>query len=98
MDRVTSTASSWQGLLDWIPAVPLPYPCTAELSPPYVIYMPVRREIPVSQPADEVVPIEEAELAHVYAEFTEEDGELAETGLGSYVRLLHEEEADYEAG
>jgi hypothetical protein len=63
-----------------------------------VIYIPVRREIPVSQPAEETVPIGEAQLAQLYAESTEEDRELAETGLGDYVRVLHEEEGDYEAG
>jgi hypothetical protein len=74
-----------------------PPPYTSISPPPYTVYILVWEESPVPQPAEEALSIEEIQLAELYAEFAEEDRQLAAIGLAHYAKVLREEEEDYEA-
>ena len=88
------TASSTQRVGQWIPEVtytPLSY--TGEVMLPYTVYKLVWEESPIVEFVSPPMSAEELALAELYAEFAEEDLELAEMGLADYARLLREEEA-----
>ena len=87
------TASSSQRIGQWAPQIvytSLPY--TSEAAPSYMVYKLAWEEHPIEE---FVLPSKfaaELALAELYAEFAEEDRELAEMGLANYSRLLCEEE------
>lgn len=84
--------SAWRAG-QWTPEVtysPLPY--TGEEELPYTVYKLVWKESPLEEFISPPMPTEELALAQLYAEFGEEDRELAEMGLADYARLLREEE------
>jgi hypothetical protein len=87
------TANSSQRIGQWAPAVvytSLPY--TGEAALPYMVYKLVWEESPIEEFVSPPMSAEEIALAELYAEFAEEDRELAEMGLTDYARLLCEEE------
>jgi hypothetical protein len=88
------TASSAQRVGQWAPEVSyMPLPYTGEVTLPYTVYKLVWEERPMVEPLSPAPSTEELVLAELYAEFAEEDRELAEMGLADYARLLREEEA-----
>ena len=88
------TASSNQRIGQWTPEVIYtPLSCTGDADLLYMIYKLVWEERPIEEFAPHPMSIEEQTLAELYAEFAEEDRELAEMGLIDYARLLQEEEA-----
>lgn len=92
------TASSKQKLGQWMPQTifsPLPY--TSESPLPYTVYTLVWEESPMLPLTEEVLSVEEVQLAELYAEFAEEDQQLAAIGMAHYAQVLHEEEGGYEA-
>jgi len=92
------TASSRQSLGQWVPQVTFfPPSYTSETALPYTVYTLVWEESPVPLSVEETLSIEEMQLAELYAEFAEEDRQLAAMGLTHYAKVLREEEEDYEA-
>jgi hypothetical protein len=88
------TASSTQRVGQWAPEVIYtPLPCTGEVMLPYTVYKLVWEERPIVEFVSPPMSAEELALAELYAEFAEEDRELAKMGLADYARLLREEEA-----
>lgn len=92
------TASSERRLGQWVPQVTVyPPPYTSESPLPYTVYTLVWEELPAFPPTEEVLSVKEMQLAELYAEFAEEDRQLAAMGLGHYAQVLREEEEEYEA-
>lgn len=92
------TASSKRSLGQWMPQVTFyPPSYTSEVSLPYTTYTLVWEESSVPHSVEEALSIEEMKLAELYAEFAEEDRQLAAAGLIHYAKVLQEEEGEYEA-
>lgn len=88
------TASSTQRVGRWTPEISyMPLPYTGGVTLPYTVYKLVWEERPMVEFVSPALSAEELALAELYAEFAEEDRELAEMGLADYARLLRQEEA-----
>lgn len=88
------TAKSVQRVGLWVPEVICTLPSSAgEMMLPYTVYKLVLEERPDGEFVSPPMSAEDLALAEVYAEFADEDRELAEMGLVDYARLLREEEA-----
>lgn len=87
------TASSTERIGQWAPeAIYMSLPYTGQVVLPYTVYKLVWEERPIVEFVSPPMSAEELALVELYAEFAEEDRELAEMGLADYAHLLREEE------